>query len=1106
MRSGLAVFLLVGLAVVLAGTAGVLAGDQGPPDPGPGDRHTLVSTGSDVHVDSALSERDGAVQVLVHLGGEGPRERLSVAELQTRAERSQDAFQQTVERTAGVTVETEFWLTNTVLVTVDTDHIEPGALAHVHGVERLTHNANVVRHRVDSHTSSTVSPAKAVSPAGGPETTYGLDQLNVTDVWTGSGTRGANTSVAVLDTGIDADHSDLDLTDWAEFDDSGNQVDSEPQDFDPNGHGTHTSGTVAGGNASGEYVGVAPETDLYHGAVLTNCTSTDCTGSFAQIIGGMEWAVENDVDVISMSLGAEGYHEELIDPVRTAQVAGPIVVASAGNDYEGTSSTPGNVYESIAVGATDDSGDISAFSSGETVQTALDWGTVAPSSWPDEYVVPTIAAPGQTVKSTLPGEDYGTKRGTSMAAPHVAGGIALVQAATDADLTAGEMEAALAATAWKPSGSDAPAGERDSRYGAGIVDLPAVIDLVETGVTAEFSVTPSDPAPDETVTLDANGSVGEIEHYEWAVGSGENESTATGPVLETTFPADGNYTVSLTVTGVGGKTDTETRTVQVRTPVIDDRWSVDLGGAVQTSPTVVNGTVVAGSSNGTVSAHDADTGETVWTSAANGSVRSSPTVVGETVYVGDTDGYLYALDLDTGERRWAVQTGDSVVSSPTVSDGTVFVGNDGGSFHALDAASGATEWAVMTDDSVGSSPTVAGGTVYVGSDDRSLYAFDRETGNTTWTYETGGAVYSSPTVAPVDGLGEAGGASNTVATDDSGDTASVGANDGDATVFVGSFDGALYALNATTGEKRWSFDTADQVWSSPTVANGTVYVGSDDTSVYAIDATTGEQAWAFETDDIVDSSPTVVDETVVVGGWDGTVYALAAANGTQRAAVTVDDAVIASSPTVVDGTIYVGTRDSHLNALDTQFEGSGEGSRSLLGTLGHHGAWADQAPTAGFVVGPSPPVYDEPLVLDASFSQGAIETFNWTLTGSSPTSEGSQSTVSTNESVLETTVEAPGTYEMSLTITNAANETRTSTRTVTVGLPPVASAVPQDPDGDGLYSDVRGDGGVTIFDIQTLFANLDSPAVQDHAEFYNFHGEDPDTVTIFDLQSLFRSL
>jgi len=150
-------------------------------------------------------------------------------------------------------------------------------------------------------------PSMATSTKG-YNTTYGLDQVNATEVWDAYGTMGQGVKVAVLDTGVNASHQDIDLYTenasdptypggWAEFNSTGAKIPgSEP--YDSGQHGKHTSGTVAGGNASGEYVGVAPEATLIHGGVLT-----DEGGTFASILAGMEWAVQEEADVVSMSLG-----------------------------------------------------------------------------------------------------------------------------------------------------------------------------------------------------------------------------------------------------------------------------------------------------------------------------------------------------------------------------------------------------------------------------------------------------------------------------------------------------------------------------------------------------------------------------------------------------------------------------------------------------------------------------------------------------------------------------------------------------------------------------------------------------------------------------------
>jgi outer membrane protein assembly factor BamB len=135
------------------------------------------------------------------------------------------------------------------------------------------------------------------------------------------------------------------------------------------------------------------------------------------------------------------------------------------------------------------------------------------------------------------------------------------------------------------------------------------------------------------------------------------------------------------------------------------------------------------------------------------------------------------------------------------------------------------------------------------------------------------------------------------------------------TVYIGSNDGRLYAVDATTGTKHWQFDTSGWVFSSPAVVDDTVYVGSSDKSLYAVDAATGTKQWEFGTSHHVRSSPAVVDSTVYVGSWDDNLYAVDAATGNQEWQFNTSGWV-ESSPAIVDGTVYVGSGDGSLYAID----------------------------------------------------------------------------------------------------------------------------------------------------------------------------------------------
>ena len=149
------------------------------------------------------------------------------------------------------------------------------------------------------------------------------------------------------------------------------------------------------------------------------------------------------------------------------------------------------------------------------------------------------------------------------------------------------------------------------------------------------------------------------------------------------------------------------------------------------------------------------------------------------------------------------------------------------------------------------------------------------------------------------------------------------------TVYIGSTNETLYAVNATDGSLKWKYQTSDNeypysdsVETSPTVVDGVVYFGADTGRVYALHAANGSLKWTHKTDRAVDSSPTVAGDTVYVGGRDDYVYALRTSDGSVRWKYKTGQDVT-SSPTVVDGTVYVGSRDENFYALNAS-DGSAE--------------------------------------------------------------------------------------------------------------------------------------------------------------------------------------
>ncbi|MEE6262788.1 S8 family serine peptidase [Plantactinospora sonchi] len=322
-----------------------------------------------------------------------------------------------------------------------------------------------------------------------------VPQIGAPAAWH-SGQTGAGVTVAVLDSGVDVDHPDFAgrLGALRDFTGKGSVEDDH-------GHGTHVASIIAGSGAAdhGRNKGVAPDATLAIGKVLDNTGS----GTFDDILAGMQWAAESGAKVVNMSLGSGP--TDGADPMSLAvndltRAYGTLFVISSGNfGGDRMVSAPGTADEALTVGSVSRSDVLSPFSSrGPRLG--------------DGALKPELTAPGEEIVAARPagvdpigapvGDAYQRISGTSMAAPHVAGAAALL-AQQHPDWPASRLKATLTSTAVEVAGAHPYA------VGTGRVDVARATSqpVTATGSVSTFLRWPhqDDATRTSTVTWQNSG-------------------------------------------------------------------------------------------------------------------------------------------------------------------------------------------------------------------------------------------------------------------------------------------------------------------------------------------------------------------------------------------------------------------------------------------------------------------------------------------------------------------------------------------------------------------------------------------------------------------------
>jgi outer membrane protein assembly factor BamB len=275
-------------------------------------------------------------------------------------------------------------------------------------------------------------------------------------------------------------------------------------------------------------------------------------------------------------------------------------------------------------------------------------------------------------------------------------------------------------------------------------------------------------------------------------------------------------------------------------------------------------------------------GSLKWKFKSQGKIFSSPAISNNIAYIGSADHNLYAIDIKTGKLLWKFTTGGAVHSSPAVNGYMVCFGSFDGYYYALNAKSGTLIWKFKT-----------GGEKLVGA--KSLWTMKPHDQYMNDLYDF---FLSSPIF-----------------------------NNANSTVYFGSSDGNMYAVNASSGKLKWAFKTKSLIHTTPTLYNGKLYFGSWDTYFYALDANTGKQLWKFKTGDHpvihllegIQGSAACSDGMVYFGARDSYLYALNANTGKMVWKYSANGSWILTSPAIQNGVVYTTTSDTYIfAALDAK--------------------------------------------------------------------------------------------------------------------------------------------------------------------------------------------